>query len=126
MRSSSSVTSGQVIHSFSTRTKEGGHFCLSVIPSFIPFFFLTHAACLRRAQTALALIICNLLVIVTFVYRVCRRGKAGDLNTTGDLISLTNVDLNTGFTESDSADKQTTTADTLEEVLDSERSCSTA
>ena len=41
------------------------------------------------------------------MYRVCGRGKAGDLDAP-EAISLTNVDLNTGFTESMSSDKQTT------------------
>lgn len=56
-----------------------------------------------RRQTALSLIVCNLLVIVAFTHRICNRD--GDPE---ERDSLTSVDLNTGITES-AADKYTTT-----------------
>ena len=49
---------------------------------------------------------CNLLVIVAFTYRICHRD--GDLDATGERVSFTTVDLNTGITES-AVDKYTTT-----------------
>ncbi|KAF8433043.1 hypothetical protein L210DRAFT_2757128 [Boletus edulis BED1] len=50
-----------------------------------------------HVKVALSLIVCNLLVIVMFVYRVYRRG---DLDAVEGPFSLTTVDLNTRLTES--------------------------
>lgn len=67
----------------------------------------------------------NLLVAVSFIYRVWHRGRAGDLDMTGT-IAFTTVDLNTYFTENASADKQTVVQnDGLEEEQESERFRST-
>ncbi|KAF8551772.1 hypothetical protein OG21DRAFT_1486742 [Imleria badia] len=52
-----------------------------------------------HVKAALSLIVCNLLVIVAFIYRMCHR-RGGDLDATDDRNSLTSVDLNTGLTES--------------------------
>ncbi|KAG9311715.1 hypothetical protein JVU11DRAFT_7953 [Chiua virens] len=53
----------------------------------------------------LSLIVRNLLVIVTFVYRVCRRGKADDLDATEEVLcSLTSVDSDVDFTFSTTAE----------------------
>lgn len=49
---------------------------------------------------------CNLLVIVAFIYRISRRGKGNDLEDSSDEIPFTTVDLNTGLSES-AANKHT-------------------
>lgn len=81
---------------------------------------LIHAAYSWHTQAAVSLIVCNLLVIVTFIYRLCHRDKANNLDAAEELITFTNVDLNTGFMESTTTDKETSaTVDGLEEASSS-------
>ena len=65
---------------------------------------------------------CNLLVIVAFVYRICRRGS--DLDAMEDPMSFTSVDLDTGFSES-AADKYTMTITQHSMVSETSRSTMT-
>ncbi|KIJ63210.1 hypothetical protein HYDPIDRAFT_156758 [Hydnomerulius pinastri MD-312] len=63
-----------------------------------------------HVKTALAIFVCNLLVIVTFIYRVCRRDRTFDVDHSEEELEFTSVDLNTGNIEnnviSDGSTKQ--------------------
>ncbi|KAF8130127.1 hypothetical protein EV363DRAFT_1399330 [Boletus edulis] len=74
-----------------------------------------------HVKVALSLIVCNLLVIVAFVYSLCCRR---DLDAAEEELSLTTVDLNTCLTDS-AMDKHTTILQHSVATA-TERSCLTA
>ncbi|KAF8136917.1 hypothetical protein EV363DRAFT_1394511 [Boletus edulis] len=65
----------------------------------------TGTTVIAHVRAAISLIVCNLFVITTFVYRMCHRGRDPDVSDEG--MSFTSVDLNTGLTEMQSAVERT-------------------
>ncbi|KAF9239317.1 hypothetical protein BU15DRAFT_74736 [Melanogaster broomeanus] len=69
-----------------------------------------------HVKTALALVVCNLLVIVTFVYRVCFRDKRFRLDASEEAVEFTSVVLDPGTLECISTVEMSTKRSVLENV----------